>query len=170
MGHVLWASHDHVREAWVLVGPREGQEAGPFLQCCLCLPQPHHLQSLEQRCKEGLSESTWPERDRSMTQGVSELSRIMGWLDEAHVVSWKYIRLWPAFLARNFELPKKGEVTLKFSPLVGKFSAATTHRLSRGFKTKDFDLWSKVIALLFFLGSLLNSGKLCQFNISWPSV
>ena len=31
-------------------------------------------------------------------------------------------------------------------------------------------LQSKVIALLFFLGSLLNSGKLCQFNISWPSV
>lgn len=36
-----------------------------------------------------------------------------------------------------FELPKKGEVTLKFSPLVGKFSATTAYRLSRGFKTKD---------------------------------
>ena len=90
---VLWASHDHVCEAWVLVGPREGQEAGPFLQCCLCLPQPHHLQSPEQGCKKGLSESAWPQRDSSITQGVSELPRIMGRLDGPHKVSLKYIIL-----------------------------------------------------------------------------
>ena len=136
MGHVLWASHDHVREAWVLVGPREGQEAGPFLQCCLCLPQPHHLQSPEQGCKEGLSESAWPQRDSSITQGVSELSRIMGRLDGLHVVSWKYIssdQLEPFYV---YEICRKGEAThtLKFSPC----SAATAQPISWVLKAKVF--------------------------------
>lgn len=129
-----WASHDHVHEAWVLVWPGEGQEAGPFLQCCSAFLNPI-IYSLRNKDVKRAFLKVLGQRGQPNDPGCFRVVHNYTQFDEAHVVSWKYIRSGQHFWV--FELPKKGDVTLKFSPLVGKFSATTTYRLSWGFKMKD---------------------------------